>query len=245
MIVLLRNLLFDSYNPDSLAWRLRYKRFAYFKSWLAQFPRPLKILDVGGTIAYWKTMGFDQLQDIEIVLLNLEAVPVDSPHFTSIAGDATDMSQFRNKEFDIVFSNSVIEHVGDDVQQAQMAREIMRVGKAYFVQTPSLYFPIESHSCMPFYQFMPTFIRTLLLYYFDITGGGIGRTLEAWKARFTFRRFERMPHESWERCHERVKALRLLSGRKFRRFFPNGKLYKEKCFGLTKSYILHTSPESV
>lgn len=226
-----------------MAWRLRRKRFEYFTAWLAQFPRPLRILDVGGTMMFWKSMGFDQLEGIEIVLLNLEAAPVDSPYFTSLAGDATYMPQFKDKEFDIVFSNSVIEHVGDDFQQESMAREIMRVGKAYFVQTPNLFFPIESHSCMPLYQFMPEFMRTLALYYFDITGGGIGRTIQAWKARLTFRRFERLPHESWERCQSRVKGLRLLSRRKFQRFFPNGILYQEKCFGLTKSFILYTNPD--
>lgn len=241
-MIFLRNLLFDSHNENSLAWRLRRKRFEYFKSWLAQFPRPLRILDVGGTFMFWKSMGFDSLEGIEIVLLNLEAAPVDAPHFTSLAGDATHMPQFQDREFDIVFSNSVIEHVGDDAQQERMAREIMRVGKAYFVQTPNLFFPIESHSCMPLYQFMPITIRTLLLYYFDLTGGGIHRTLQAWKARLTLRQFERQPHESWERCLARVKALRLLSRRKFQRFFPTGRLYQEKCFGLTKSFILHTNP---
>lgn len=55
------------------------------------------------------------------------------------------MKQFQDNEFDAVFSNSVIEHVGDYEAQRQMANEIMRVGKRYFVQTPNFYFPIEPH----------------------------------------------------------------------------------------------------
>ncbi len=239
----LRDKFLDAYSPGSLAWKFRRKRFEVFQQWLNQFPRPLKILDVGGTTAFWKTMGFENTQDIQIVMLNLEAMPTHSPAIISIAGDATNLSQFRDGEFDIVFSNSVIEHVGDDQQQARMAREVMRVGKAYFIQTPNLYFPIEAHFYWPFIQFMPIPMRALLLYYFDLTGGGIRRTAQAWQSRLTFKRFERQPCESWATCVERVKSVRLLSQRKFKRFFPTGKLYKEKSFGLTKSYILYTPPD--
>jgi hypothetical protein len=220
------------------------KRFAVFRQWLDQFPKPHKILDVGGTNAFWKTMGFEERDDIHIVLLNLEENPVNSPMFTSMVGDATDLSRFNDQEFDIVFSNSVIEHVGGDWEQQKMANEVMRVGKAYFVQTPNLYFPIEPHSCMPLFQFLPLRLQVLLLYYFDLTGGGIQRTIQAWKARLTFRRFERLPCESWERCVARVKALRLLSGRKFHKMFPGSRMYREKCLGLTKSFILYTNPST-
>lgn len=243
-MLFLREKFLDPYHKGSLAWKLRRKRFMVFKRWLDQFPRPLKILDVGGTPSFWQTMNFEHPEDIHITLLNLEAYPVDSPLFTSLAGDATDLSRFRDKEFDIVFSNSVIEHVGTDWQQQTMAREIMRVGKAYFVQTPNILFPIEAHFYFPFFQFLPITVRALLLYYFDLTGGGIRRTVKAWQARLTFRRFERLPSESWARCLERVKSVRLMGKRKFRKFFPNGVLYKEKSFGLTKSYILHTHPIS-
>ncbi len=239
---MLRKRWLDSYSTDSLAWRLRTRRFEVFKQWLNQFPRPLKILDVGGTISFWESMGIDQLDGIHIVLLNLEAHPMDSPHFTSMAGDATHMPQFSDKEFDIVFSNSVIEHVGDDTQQEKMAREIQRVGKAYFIQTPNLFFPIEAHFYFPFFQFLPIKARALLLYYFDITGGGIQRTIAAWKARLTFQSFQRLPVDSWERCVERVASVRLMGRQKFQKLFPGCQLYQEKCFGLTKSFIAFTNP---
>lgn len=241
-MLFLREKFLDAYQVGSWAWRLRRKRFELFRRWLGQFPRPLKILDVGGVPAFWQSMGFEDTQDVHITLLNLEAYSVDSPLFTSLAGDASDLSRFRDREFDIVFSNSVIEHVGDDRRQYSMAREIMRVGKAYFVQTPNILFPIEAHFYFPFFQFMPISLRAFLLYYFDLTGGGIPRTIQGWKARLSFRQFERLPCESWERCVERVKSVRLLGKRKFCLFFPNGILHKEKSFGLTKSYILHTHP---
>lgn len=239
----LRERFFDSYNTNSLAWRMRTKRFKFLLEWMGQFSRPLKILDVGGTMNFWQSMGLNNPENIRIVLLNLEADPsVQSEVFVSMAGDATHMPQFGDQEFDIVFSNSVIEHVGDDHEQEKMAREIRRVGRAYFVQTPNLYFPMEAHFCYPFFQFMPVYLRAFLLYYFDITGGGIGRTVEGWKTRLSFRRFERKPCESWSRCMERARSIRLLSGRKFRRMFPDSAVYKEKYMGLTKSFILYNPP---
>jgi ubiquinone/menaquinone biosynthesis C-methylase UbiE len=63
---------------------------------------------------------------------------------------------FESQSYDWVFSNAVIEHVGGWQNQRQFAEEIRRVAKkGYFVTTPNMYFPIEPHSYMPFYQFMP------------------------------------------------------------------------------------------
>ncbi len=243
----LQSKILDAYQPGSLAWQLRQKRFELFRQWLQQFPRPLKILDVGGTPEFWESMGFENQGQIHITLLNVAAYPVNKPRskglgFTSLAGDAIDLSRFADKSFDVVFSNSVIEHVGNDLRQWQMAREICRVGKAYFVQTPNLYFPIEAHFYFPFFQFLPIPLRAWLLYYFDLTGGGLKRTLQAWQHRLTFRRVYRRQEESWERCVQRVRSVRLMGAAKFRNLFPNGTLHTEKFLGLSKSFILYSPP---
>ncbi len=67
---------------------------------------------------------------------------------------------FADKSFDLVFSNAVIEHVVGERRQAQFAREVMRVGKSWFVTTPNYWFPLESHYHLPFIQFLsPGFQR--------------------------------------------------------------------------------------
>lgn len=53
---------------------------------------------------------------------------------------------FKDNEFDWVFSNAVIEHVGDDNAQVQFVNEMIRVGKQVFFTTPNKYFPVESHT---------------------------------------------------------------------------------------------------
>lgn len=53
---------------------------------------------------------------------------------------------FKDDEFDWVFSNAVIEHVGDDSAQLLFVNEMLRVAKNVFFTTPSKYFPVESHT---------------------------------------------------------------------------------------------------
>ena len=53
---------------------------------------------------------------------------------------------FADNEFDWVFSNAVIEHVGDDDAQLLFLNEMMRVAKNVFFTTPNKYFPVESHT---------------------------------------------------------------------------------------------------
>ncbi len=53
---------------------------------------------------------------------------------------------FADKEFDWVFSNAVIEHVGDDDAQLLFLNEMVRVAKNVFFTTPNKFFPVEAHS---------------------------------------------------------------------------------------------------
>jgi SAM-dependent methyltransferase len=62
---------------------------------------------------------------------------------------------FQTNEFDLVFSNAVIEHVGDRQSQASFASEICRVGKQFFVTTPNRWFPVEHHTGIPLLPFLP------------------------------------------------------------------------------------------
>ena len=107
-------------------------------------------------------MNFVDIKDLETIILNLGTIHTNRKNFKSIIGDARNMKMFRDKKFDLVFSNSVIEHVGDYFQQQRMAEEIYRVGNCYFVQTPNRYFPIEPHFLFPFFNFLPMKIKVFL-----------------------------------------------------------------------------------
>jgi hypothetical protein len=57
---------------------------------------------------------------------------------------------FRDGAFDLVFSNAVIEHVGDAAAQRQFVDEHARVGRSWVLTTPNRWFPVESHTNVVF-----------------------------------------------------------------------------------------------
>src|SRR5690606_10538419 len=139
----LKRILATSDDPASLGNKFRSKRFAFFEQlfWKAfDGKEKIQILDLGGTEGYWKNRSLLHNKNLSITLLNLVKEPVNHPSLQSMAGNATDLSQFEDKSYDLVFSNSVIEHLHTSANQKMMASEIKRVGKRYFVQTPNKYF---------------------------------------------------------------------------------------------------------
>jgi hypothetical protein len=78
-----------------------------------------------------------------------------------VQGDARSL-ELPDQSFDIVFSNSVIEHVGTWEDQHAFARETARVGKRYWIQTPNKHFPIEPHMNFPYFQFLPRALQERL-----------------------------------------------------------------------------------
>jgi len=62
---------------------------------------------------------------------------------------------FADGEFDICYSNAVVEHVGSREQQRQFIAELCRVARRVFVVAPNRLFPIEHHTGLPFVHYLP------------------------------------------------------------------------------------------
>lgn len=137
-------------------------RLARFKAFLAIVDEIIvangscRVLDVGGRMEHWAALS-DLLGDkkVHVVLGNLDVEPATDPRFESVTLDACDMSAYPDNAFDLVYSNSVIEHVGNWSSQKRMATEIRRVAPRHYVQTPSFWFPIEPHLRMPIIHWLP------------------------------------------------------------------------------------------
>jgi SAM-dependent methyltransferase len=210
----------DSSNRASYSHKFRLKRFQYFINFLEGLPRPVKILDAGGTQNFWEKMKFTSPDKAEITILNNELITVTLPNFRYIWGDIRRMNMFRNNQFDVVFSNSVIEHLAsfDDMKEA--AGEIIRTGKKYFVQTPNYYFPIEPHFLFPFFQFLPKKIKIFLLMKFKL----------GW--------FEKQ--KEIENAEKIINSVNLLTKSELLKLFPGSCLLKEQYLFITKSLIVHS-----
>lgn len=86
--------------------------------------------------------------------LHIEKINEIYPQVKAMCGDACNLP-FEDNSFDVVFSNAVIEHVGNYEKQKQMAKEIMRVSKSWFVTTPNRWYPFEFHLRLPFVTWLP------------------------------------------------------------------------------------------
>ena len=76
------------------------------------------------------------------------------PALTYVQGDACALP-FADACFDIVFSNAVIEHVGDRERQRLFVSEALRVGRRVFLTTPNRWFPLEVHTRLPLVHWLP------------------------------------------------------------------------------------------
>lgn len=137
---------------------------------------------------------------------------------------------FEDGQFDVVLANSVIEHVTlpkercrvservDSAEwlrqaragQARFAKEVRRIGRGYFVQTPHKHFPIDQHVHLPLVQYL--------------SHNGACR-LVAWTDRF------------WVKSCNGIVDWELLTAGDMRRLFPDGEVHVERVLGLPKSVI--------
>ena len=216
----------DNRNPNSLSSNLRRKRFNLFLEILQKINKDdIKIIDLGGTAAYWENhVSFmeELKKPITITIVNLLSAEAETTQIGNIklqflSGDATNLSDISDNEFDAVYSNSVMEHVGNLNKQLDMAGEIYRIAPHHFVQTPNRYFPVEAHVLLPFWPYWPLSLRGLL----------VSKKQIAWMAK-------RPDYITAKAACEQV---RLLTPFEMKRVFPKSKIVREKMFWMTKSII--------
>lgn len=179
-----------------------------------------KVLDVGGTAVNWE---YSQRRP-DVLMLNRMVPPIDTPLPDNLSydqGDALAMP-YDDGQFDVGFSNSVIEHMGTWENQQRFADEIRRVAGALWVQTPAREFPVEPHFVAPLIHWLPKSWRKRVARF---------GTLWGWVERPTA-----------ERVEEIVEEIRLLSYREMRRLFPDCEILVERVLFWPKSYIALRCP---
>ena len=151
----MRNRFVDA--PGSVGDRRRQRRWERFR---AEFPdlESMSVIDLGGTADTWLSKG---VRPASLHIVNLEPEPAELPAW--IRADQADAcnlpSHIIGAQYDLVFSNSVIEHVGGHVQRQRFADAVHKLADRYWVQTPYRYFPIEPHWLFPGFQFLPLTVR--------------------------------------------------------------------------------------
>jgi hypothetical protein len=175
-----------------------------------------RVLDVGGTPHLWQLMPLRP----RVTLLNQMSTPPWPlpPGFAYVQGDGCNLP-YADREYDLVFSNSVIEHVGARDRQETFAREVRRVGRGYYVQTPNRNFPIESHLWGLNVFLAPPRWRPVML-----------RVLTYWGW---------VHRPTRDGIASRLAGINLLDERLMLELFSDGTVIRERVAGLTKSLAVY------
>lgn len=177
----------------------------------------MRILDLGGTPYFWQLAPEIGLPAPRVTILNLVPPPAKlPPSIHWVTADATRLP-FSNHSFDVVFCNSVIEHLYTSTAQHQLAAEIRRAAPRYFVQTPSKYFPVEQHLMGFGVHWAPRRWQPVLMRW---------TTLAGLTAKFDM-----------NLCREFSRELALLNRAQLSSLFPGARLITERFCGLEKSLI--------
>ena len=185
--------------------------------WLAaMFPDIgfMDVLDLGGTAFSWM---HGPVRPAGVHIVNLEEQDGDLPPWIrAVVGDACDLPAAARGHYDLVYSNSVIEHVGGHYQRQRFADMVHARAPAHWVQAPYRYFPVEPHWLCPGFQFLPLAARAFLA-----------------------RRWPLRPAtpKSPEAALRDALDVELLSRSEMRLYFPGSRIIAERAFGLPKSLI--------
>jgi hypothetical protein len=216
----------DPDDPNSWSSKARARRCRLFVECMQRAGvKQASILDIGGTVEYWRMnarfIPEGLIRRVEVV--NLPPIQesrhvINGIEVVGYEGNALDSSTLRQEHYDVVFSNSVIEHVGNLRAQLHMATIVRGRGDYYFVQTPAKSFPIEPHFYFPFFPYLPLSWRTWLHKHLPL--GFMGR------------------NDDWLSARMACEETRLLTESEFQAIFKGGRLLKERVLGLCKSYMM-------
>jgi hypothetical protein len=193
----------------------RYARARRWKTFLEMFPtfEAMSVLDLGGTSAFWSEAP---VRPYKLALLNLEPQGW-APWYQSVTGDVCSPSkEITDWKYDLVFSNSVIGHVGGHQRRLEFASVVHSCADQHWIQTPYRYFPIDPFMVFPGWSFLPVPVRAQVCLHW--------------------------PHGSRQRSThdlavETTLEVEFLTKTEMHYYFPKSLLWMERLAGLPKSIV--------
>lgn len=191
------------------------------QEFLRRFPQldSYSVVDLGGVPRFWMQ---SPTRPAHLVCVNLDpkiVVPTrdggHDPELDWITCVRADACTYQANPFDLVVSNSLIEHVGGAGPRAQLAKTVRALAHSYWVQTPYRYFPIEPHWMFPGMQFLPLPLRQRVARRHWTVGTRYSPAYANHEAIWT----------------------ELIGKTELAQLFPDAEIWSEKLVGLTKSIV--------
>jgi hypothetical protein len=166
----------------------------------------MSVIDFGGSVHFW--FESELINHVgHVVIYNTSESEVDIAHQSC--------NKITFKIFDLVLRNSVLDHVSPE-GRVQVAREIVRVGKHGFIQTPALEFPVEPHFVLPFIHSLP---RAICRYFVRVSPWAL------------------LSERSPDAQDTYFAEIGLLSKCAVRQLFPPSLIHAERSIGLPKPWL--------
>ena len=180
----------------------------------------MRVLDLGGTPEAWRLAP---VLPKSVTAVNLLPQESRVEGVVAVQGDACELPDpVASDHFDLVYSNSLLEHVGGHVRRQRLADNVHSLADRHWVQTPYRYFPIEPHWLFPGMQWLPYEARVQISMHWN---------------RGNIRTHTR------EEAQEQVDEIELLGISQMRRYFPASNIWYERFAGLIKSLVaIRTGP---
>ncbi|MGC5020481.1 class I SAM-dependent methyltransferase [Micromonospora sp. DT47] len=201
-------------GADSWGGHSRARRW----DWLVRtFPDldQMSVIDLGGEPGTWTA---SPVHPKHVHVVNIEALPSDVPDWIEVdLGDACALpEQIATRRYDLVFSNSVLEHVGGHERRLRFAETVHQLASQHWVQTPYRYFPVEPHWIAPGMQYLPVRVRASLAQWWPLAHVRSADLREALGG---------------------VLWTELVDKTQMRYYFPDSQIRTERLMGLAKSLI--------
>jgi len=210
----------------------RGQRRKLFEEFLAISNHPMKIVDLGGTVTFWTDWGLSERPMLDITLVNNHEVDtvhaddaINLPNIRRIDADVLTLKIEDLRSYDLIFSNSLIEHLPGAAAQAKLASVITESEMPYFVQTPNKMSPVDPHYPRPYVPFFGAYPRGLQARLLTVSGLGSGSR-----------------EVTYESAMHRLDYYYPLSKNDVCNLFPNAAVTKERVLGVPMSIIARWKP---
>ena len=210
----------------------RGRRLRLFNEFMSGVTGPVRLIDLGGTVKFWEDWGLAKRPQLDVTLVNNhdrdknhEDDPITLPNLRRLRADVLSLTAEDFAQYDVIFSNSLIEHLPGRALQQQLARAIIDSGRPYFLQTPNKHSPIDPHFPRPYVPFFATYPRPLQARLLSWSSLGSGSTAPSYQAAL-----------------QRLQNYYPMTVNDIRRCFPRARVVVERPLGVPMSIIAMSHP---
>jgi hypothetical protein len=146
----------------------RARRLKLFNEFMKSITGPIRLVDLGGTVKFWESWGLAKQPLLNVTLVNNHDLdkqysndPIALPNIRRLGADVLTLTAADFAQFDVIFSNSLIEHLPGRELQRQLAQAIIDSGRPSFLQTPNKRSPLDPHFPRPYVPFFAAYPRSV------------------------------------------------------------------------------------